>query len=139
MMGFLREYRRAAAVNFLIILLASAVAYLAWKLSGGYERFHEAAGGHEQWPVDEVALALIVATTTAVVFFVRSFRCLYSETVKHRQLEAALRKSEGGLAEAQRVARMGSWEWDIQNYKMRLSDESCRIFGLAPSESGGGG
>ncbi len=44
--------------------------------------------------------------------------------VKHRT------KSERQLAEAQRIARIGSWEWDLCTDKMEWSDQIYRIFGL---------
>jgi hypothetical protein len=40
----------------------------------------------------------------------------------------ALRKSEDRLAEAERVARFGSWEWDIEKNKMHCSDGLLQIF-----------
>lgn len=48
--------------------------------------------------------------------------------------EKRLRQSEANLAEAQRIARMGHWNWDIQNDKIQWSDEIYRIFGLKPQE-----
>jgi len=32
------------------------------------------------------------------------------------------------LAEAQRIARMGNWTWDLSSEEMHVSDEICRIF-----------
>ncbi|MHA2024321.1 MAG: PAS domain S-box protein [Candidatus Thorarchaeota archaeon] len=48
--------------------------------------------------------------------------------------ERRLRQSEANLAEAQRIARMGHWNWDILNDKIEWSDEIFRIFGLNPQE-----
>jgi PAS domain S-box-containing protein len=45
--------------------------------------------------------------------------------------EEALRKSEEGLAEAQRIARLGNWDWDIRTNQLHWSDEVYRLFGLA--------
>ena len=39
------------------------------------------------------------------------------------------------LAEAQRIARLGNWDWDIVNNKLYWSDEIYRIFGLVPEKS----
>jgi len=41
--------------------------------------------------------------------------------------------NEGLLAEAQRIARMGNWTWDLCNEEMHVSDEICRIFGVPES------
>ncbi len=61
------------------------------------------------------------------------------EKVKGRttQLEKAynsLKESEQGLAEAQKMAHIGNWEWDIANDKAYWSDELYRIFGRSPQE-----
>ncbi|HVA00254.1 MAG TPA: PAS domain S-box protein [Terriglobia bacterium] len=41
-------------------------------------------------------------------------------------------RSEASLSQAQRVAHMGSWEWDIAGNKTWWSDETYRIFALTP-------
>ena len=51
-----------------------------------------------------------------------------------KNVEEALRKKERQLADSQRVARLGSWEWDIVNNKITWSDELYHIFGLKPQE-----
>jgi PAS domain S-box-containing protein len=38
------------------------------------------------------------------------------------------------LAEAQRIARLGNWDWDINNSKLYWSDEIYHIFGLIPEK-----
>jgi len=47
-----------------------------------------------------------------------------------------LEHSEARLLNAQRVARMGSWEWNIATDDLYWSDEIYRIFGLSPQEFG---
>jgi len=42
----------------------------------------------------------------------------------------AARTNERLLAEAQRIAHMGNWSWDVCNEEMHVSDEICRIFGV---------
>ncbi|MEX0893764.1 MAG: ATP-binding protein [Gemmatimonadota bacterium] len=44
----------------------------------------------------------------------------------------ALRASERMLAEAQRVAHIGSWSWDIESNVITWSDEMYRVYGLEP-------
>jgi PAS domain S-box-containing protein len=48
------------------------------------------------------------------------------------RLEEGLRQSERSLSEAQGVAHIGSWEWDLATGTARRSQELHRIFGLAP-------
>ncbi len=40
-----------------------------------------------------------------------------------RDLMRSLKKSEEGLKRAQRIAHLGSWEWDIENNRLSWSDE----------------
>jgi len=51
--------------------------------------------------------------------------------------EAMLQKlsiSDKNLATAQRIAHIGSWDWDIINNTLSWSDEIYKIFGLEPQE-----
>jgi len=41
-----------------------------------------------------------------------------------------LAKNRAGLESAQRIARLGSWEWDLQRDRVHWSDETYRILGL---------
>ena len=51
------------------------------------------------------------------------------------ELEAASARqqaSEAGMAEAQRVARIGSWEWEVSTGAVSWSNEHFRLLGLEP-------
>ena len=49
---------------------------------------------------------------------------------QRKQVEQALQLSESRLEEAQRLAHVGSWTWDVATQTMSWSDELCRIYGL---------
>lgn len=49
-------------------------------------------------------------------------------------MERALRESRARLAEAERVAQIGSWEWDIGTDTVRWSDGLFDIYGIAADE-----
>ncbi|WP_448560536.1 PAS domain-containing protein [Trichothermofontia sp.] len=49
-----------------------------------------------------------------------------------KQIEIALRQSEARLKEAQQVAHLGHWEFDVLTETITWSDELFRIFGLSP-------
>lgn len=49
-------------------------------------------------------------------------------------VEEALRQSEMRLARAQKIAGMGSWEYDIGSNEIYFSDEMYRIFGCTPGD-----
>ena len=61
--------------------------------------------------------------------------CFLAEVVdatERRRAEELLRDREAKLAEAQRVAHVGSWEYDIASNSSTWSDEMYRIFGVDP-------
>jgi len=44
-----------------------------------------------------------------------------------------LRESRQQLAEAHRIARLGSWQWDLLTDEIYASDELCALYGLDPA------
>ncbi len=59
-----------------------------------------------------------------------------SAELERDRVEKTLQESEARLSEAQRIAHIGSWEWDIIKNKTHHSDEVYRIFGRSPQEFG---
>jgi diguanylate cyclase (GGDEF)-like protein/PAS domain S-box-containing protein len=51
-----------------------------------------------------------------------------------RRSEDELRRTRDRLLEAEAVARIGSWEWDIATNEVTWSDQLFRIYGLEPNE-----
>ena len=56
------------------------------------------------------------------------------DITERKKAEEALHKSQTELNRAQIIAHIGSWTWDIIADEVRWSDESYRIYGLAPGE-----
>ena len=52
------------------------------------------------------------------------------DITERKRSEQALRESEQSLAEAQHLAHIGSWEWNIQTGNIHWSKELFSIFGL---------
>ena len=50
------------------------------------------------------------------------------------ELSRNLQESKAWLEEAQHVAHVGYWVWDLQTNRLIWSDETYRIFGLTPQE-----
>jgi PAS domain S-box-containing protein len=50
-----------------------------------------------------------------------------------KTMEKALRKGESLLAEAQQVAKIGSWEWNVLADEISWSKEMFNVFGLDPA------
>ncbi|MBK1987735.1 PAS domain-containing protein [Sphaerospermopsis aphanizomenoides BCCUSP55] len=65
----------------------------------------------------------------------RIYRIVGTSTpiTERKQIEIALRESQSRLAEAQRVAKIGNWEFDIETAKITWSAELFRILGRDPS------
>ena len=76
--------------------------------------------GHQR-AEDEEQFVLVIADTLAGV-------------IRRRRAEDALRKSEANLAEAQGIAHIGSWTWDIVRNELSWSEETYRIFGITPEQ-----
>ena len=55
-------------------------------------------------------------------------------TIELSRTVNALQLSEARLAEAQRIAHLGNWDWDIVKNELWWSDEIYRIFGTNPRE-----
>src|SRR5580658_3117559 len=57
-------------------------------------------------------------------------------TEEERQaLSRNLEESKGRLEEAERVAHLGYWIWDLQTNRAIFSNETCRIYGLKPQDN----
>jgi PAS domain S-box-containing protein len=56
-----------------------------------------------------------------------------TDITERKQAEQALRRSEGYLAEAQRLTRIGSWAWNVATgQSVYWSQENYRLFGFDP-------
>ncbi|MBI5779549.1 MAG: PAS domain S-box protein [Planctomycetes bacterium] len=71
--------------------------------------------------------ALIKAVATQVGFAIRNAR-LFNERQK---AEEALQRSERNLVEAQHIAHIGSYEYDVVNKRLYWSDEILHILGIS--------
>jgi PAS domain S-box-containing protein len=72
---------------------------------------------------------VILGISVVVIFVGAMFFFQVSNPVIRR-----IQTSEKRLSEAQRIAKIGSWEWDIESGGIEWSDETFRIFGLSPGE-----
>ncbi len=66
------------------------------------------------------------AISGAVVVFV--------DVTERHEAQASLRKSESTLARAQRIARVGNWEWELASDVVSCSEEIWRISGIPPRD-----
>ncbi len=60
--------------------------------------------------------------------------CLCEDVTEENRAHEKLKRSEEGLKNAQRIAHIGSWDWDIGSNTLCWSDEIYRLFGVAPEK-----
>jgi PAS domain S-box-containing protein len=108
-------------------------------------RFKQFGAATASFVVATVAVAGVVAELTpitdnatrgvevlqALLAVVAVSLLILAATLSERErAEVALQSAHERLAEAQAVAQMGSWEWEIESGEAVWSDELYRIFGL---------
>lgn len=85
--------------------------------------------------VDSIAKAYDVGATDFIVKpchgLILAQRVRYMLRMSH--IVQVLRNNEARLAQAQRIAQLGGWEWDLPLEQIELSDAACHILGVAPS------
>jgi diguanylate cyclase (GGDEF)-like protein/PAS domain S-box-containing protein len=85
--------------------------------------------------VDSIAQAYEVGATDFIVKpchgLILSQRVRYM--LRASETFNALRSSESRLTQAQRIAQLGGWEWDLVQNRMHVSDAACRILGISPT------
>ena len=60
---------------------------------------------------------------------------IWSDITERKRIEEALQQSESDLREAERVAHLGSWAWNVADDTTRWSEELYRIAGLKSPRS----
>ncbi len=84
--------------------------------------------------------AIYILSTMVAIFLVRSYRARLAELnqvgrdLSQRTLDLQASKSE--LNQAQAIAKVGSWVYDLSADTMLLSAETCRIFGAPEGTRG---
>jgi two-component system cell cycle sensor histidine kinase/response regulator CckA len=63
--------------------------------------------------------------------------CQILDITERAEAQERLEMNEAKLAEAQQIARLGSWEWEIATDRVTWSDELYRIYGVRPDRFSG--
>lgn len=63
--------------------------------------------------------------------------CVFLDITERKLADARIRASEAHLIEAQRIAKIGSWELDIQTRRLKWSEQIHEIFGVPKSSFAG--
>jgi signal transduction histidine kinase len=83
-----------------------------------------------------IVVLLLVLTGQAVMIRTESIRMtedLFNETSARMLAQTSLAASQARLAQAQQIARIGSWYWDPVVGRIEWSDEMFRLLGLDPA------
>ena len=72
-----------------------------------------------------VLVIILVLTVIGAVLFLRLFNPVIDR----------LSHTVTGLADAQQIARLGNWNWDLTSNRILFSDEAAKILGLPSGES----
>ena len=99
--------------------------------SGAGEQFSEeyrliAKDGSVVWVREE---AVLVEDELGNPLF---WQGILHDITERKEAEEALMRSEANLADSQRIAHLGTWEWDIVTGEVWWSDETYRIHGFDP-------
>jgi PAS domain S-box-containing protein len=62
---------------------------------------------------------------------------LVTDITERRRIEEEVERSRTRLAEAERIARLGSWEWDIPSNRLTCSEGLYAIYGIKPEDFDG--
>jgi PAS domain S-box-containing protein len=87
--------------------------------------------GERRYRRKDGSVILVDTSDSVVSYGGRVALCAVSRDVtERREAEEAVRRSEARLAEAQQLAHLGGWEWDVRNGEISWSDQVYRIYGL---------
>ncbi len=114
-----------ASVRFTQLGAVSASFLLAALGVAGIVSENTPLGGSD----DTVSVQILQALVAVVAI---SLLVLGASLSERDAAEASLRQAAIGLAEAQSLAHIGSWEWDIAGNRVTWSDELYRIYDLTP-------
>lgn len=64
----------------------------------------------------------------------RQYIAIRADITERKQVEEALRRSEASLAHAQRIAKIGNWDWNIVTNELFWSAQIFELFGFASGE-----
>jgi PAS domain S-box-containing protein len=68
---------------------------------------------------------------------VRGFFVLVTDITEQRRSKEEVERNRARLAEAERLARLGSWEWDIPTKQLTCSEGLYAIYGIQPEDFDG--
>ncbi|MCD4807188.1 MAG: sigma 54-interacting transcriptional regulator, partial [Methanococcoides sp.] len=91
---------------------------------------------YKVWSLWEERKREIIAGIALIIFQALIIASFFIQRARRNRAVEALTYEKTRLAEAQRIAHLGNWEWNIVTNKLSWSGEVYRIFGIEPHEFG---
>ncbi|UCG65866.1 MAG: PAS domain-containing protein [Deltaproteobacteria bacterium] len=91
---------------------------------------------YKEWSFWEERKREIIAGIAVIIFQALVIVSLFIHRARRNRAVEALKYEKMRLAEGQRIAHLGSWEWNIVTNKLSWSGEVYWIFGLELHEFG---
>jgi len=79
---------------------------------------------------EEAVISPIVNERKQIINFI----AIKQDISEKKRIEQQLKKSQENLKEAQKIANVGHWEYDIRNDHLDWSDQTFRIYGALPNQ-----
>jgi len=91
------------------------------------ELYNQHKNGTYFW--EEAVISPIVDEQNNILNYI----AIKQDISEKKRIQQQLNKSEENLKEAQKIANVGHWEYDIKNDKLSWSDQIYRIYGVSPN------
>lgn len=114
-------------------LYAHSLPYIEGVLAGGRQLFDREV----TIPSGESRYTQVSYVPDVIDGEVRGFFALVTDISERRGIEEEVEKRSAQLAEAERLARLGSWEWDIPSNRMTCSNGLLEIYGIQREDFSG--
>jgi PAS domain S-box-containing protein len=122
------------AIQFLLMggetgygMAAMYALFLAYLLKVGLSQYGD-LGRTQQLAIEKESLVVDLTRQKAVAEALNTE--LRQQVAEREGIAADLREREASLANAQRIAGLASWDWDLQTNEIRGSEEAYRIFAI---------
>ena len=131
---------QAVAAGLALLLVRITRQTLAWSLIAAALVLMAVRRGHTLYAVAVLGMpvrfdpAAEYIALTISAFFALGMLTIASFLLTLQKRQEKLREKEIALSDAQQIAGVGNWEWNIPSNEVWWSDEHFRIFGYEPGE-----
>jgi PAS domain S-box-containing protein len=122
------DVRRAVRAALLTLAILAAATLAIERL--GVPELASRAQTDQVRQITTLAIAVLAATLVFILALAEQSLQRRRQAGQHRDLEEQLRLSRQQVAETERAAGIGSWEWELESGRVSWSEEMFHIFGL---------